>query len=154
MATLTYTLPTTGKPDFTQDPLIVAAFTAILAWAAGTISGTNIAEGGIEARNLNGECPKATGEYVAAKHAWGSEFTPSATRPVFINVVGTPKASEAGNITVKVDGKNAGVVQSLPNASNESSVIGVYGILVPAGVAVKIEGTHMVSEAETFTTTC
>ena len=138
MATLTYTLPTTGKPDFTQDPLIVAAFTAILAWAAGTISGTNIVEGGLEGRNCGSEIPKVTGTYVETTHATGAEFTPSATRPSVINFLAKCKAGVATALTIKVGGVGAAGVE-LKDATSEYS-LSVNGVFVPAGTAVKLEG--------------
>jgi hypothetical protein len=147
MTLLTYTLPEAGKPDATQDPLIVNALTAILAWAAGTITSSNIAAEGIEPASLNKEIQRLTAgsTYSEANRAVGAEFTPSATRPTILNFLAKSKSGEAASLVVKVGGVNAGGVESLAAASGVYN-LPVNGIVVPAGSAVKIEGTHVEGE--------
>jgi|SRR6266704_1848208 len=143
MSELTYSLPEIGVADFTQDPRILTAFTNILTWAAGQIDGTNIKEGGLEGRNCNKEIPKleAGATYSETTRAANAEWVPSAIRPTVLNFLGKQKLA-ASSMTVKVNGIAAQVVEAEAGAV-ELFTLSITGIYVPAGAAVKLEGTFV-----------
>jgi len=144
MSELTFTKPTIGSPDFSQDPLIVAAFTALLAWANGNIDAFNITPGSIGSALVNKEIPRLNGQiFKEEKIASGVEHEMSASRPVLLSL--KIKASAKSTLILKVEGNIAAEIE-IPAAGLGA----ITGIIVGPKEKINVSGSALTGEATLY----
>ncbi len=140
MSELSLVLPEIGKPDTTEDPKIVTAFTAVQTWANGNVGTTNIAAEGVNEANLvkvAGTVFAVTPETIRSWSArvvrvLATEYEPSASRPanVYVIFAGVETAA-AAKLTV-------GGVEIAEWAPKSETAIVSSNFICPKGVKWKL----------------
>jgi hypothetical protein len=139
MTTVSLILPEVGKPDSTQDPRIVTAFTTLQTWANGNVDSTNLSKGAVNGEAVNKEVPRflstAKPEAMVA-FLNNTEYEASATRPVFV----TARVGRKSNTTVTMELFVGGVLcmSAQLNGAGETEVGWPVSFLVPPAAKWKI----------------